>query len=480
MTAMSRRDLLKGGLLAAAAAAGLGACGSSRSSGRSSAGGAPTYRWPAPVARRRPDSLPYPKRPAGTDTMPQIDHVVVLMMENHSFDNILGTLGRGDGFTLDRQGRPTNANPTPDGRRQLAFPMPSDCQLDGRPSQEWVASHQQYAGGTNTGFVTSPSGPVAMGYWTAAQLPFTHSLARTFPVADRWFCSMLGQTYPNRRYLLAATSAGMVDDVVSQIVTTRPANGTIFDRLDQHGISWRNYFPKTVKGNLPTADVWISDPSSRSANVVDISEFYADAGAGRLPGFCIVDPDFGHGSEENPQDIAVGEAFAAQVVHAAMHGPAWERTLLVWTYDEHGGYYDHVPPPPALAPDAIGPLAPVGPGGASAYDGFRRYGFRVPAVVVSPWARRDHVTHTIHDHTSILAMVERKWNLPAMTWRDANAADLTDFLDLSAPAFRQPPALAAPTATATARAAASCTPGQPGGPIPPPGSVVGAPRASSG
>lgn len=472
MQAMSRRDLLKGGLAAAGAGA-LGACGASRSPrsapGASALGTAATYRWPVPVARRAPGSLPYPGRPAGTDTMAQIDHIVVLMMENHSYDNVLGTLHRGDGFTLDARGRPTNANPTADGRRQLAFPMPNDCQLDGRPSQEWTASHEQYAGGTNQGFVTSPSGPVAMGYWTAEQLPFTRSLASTFPLADRWFCSLLGQTYPNRRYLLAATSAGMVDDVVSQVLAKAP-NGTIFDRLEHYGVSWRNYYFKGISNNLPTVDVWFTDPSAKSPNVVPVAEFFTDAAAGTLPGFCIIDPNFASGSEEDPQDIAVGDVFASQVVQAVMHGPAWERTLLVWTYDEHGGYYDHVPPPPALAPDTIAPIAPVGPGGASAYDGFRRYGFRVPAVVVSPWARRDHVTHTIHDHTSILAMVERKWNLPAMTYRDANAADLTDFLDLSTPAFRHPPTLASPAnpAAPTVR----CTPGD-AGTIPPAGSVVG-------
>ena len=101
--------------------------------------------------------------------------------------------------------------------------------------------------------------------------------------------------------------------------------------------------------------------------------------------------------------------------------------MLVITYDEHGGYYDHVPPPVALAPDS---LAPVVLPGESTYDGFERYGFRVPGLIVSPYSRREHVSHTVFDHTSILALVERKWNLPAMTYRDANANDLTDLIDL--------------------------------------------------
>jgi phospholipase C len=465
MRSLSRRELLKGGVVVAGAlAGGLSGCGG----GPGSSTGAPSsgYRWSMPVARRRPDSLPFPHMPAGTDTLPEIDHVVVLMMENHSYDNYLGMLGRGDGFTLGADGKPTNWNPTADGRRQLAFPMPSDCQLDGRPSQEWAACHQQYANGTNRGFATSPSGPAAMGYWDGTAIPFYYSLARTFPLADRWFSSVLAQTYPNRRFLIAATSAGMVDDDLSQVFT-KPANGTIFDRLDQHGISWRNYYHHS---SPPSIDLWFNDPAAHSSSVLSIDQFFIDAAAGSLPGFCIVDPDFGTGSEEDPQDIAVGEAFSAKVVDAVMRGPGWPRTLLVWTYDEHGGYYDHVPPPPALAPDAIGPIAPVGTGGEAAYDGFHRYGFRVPAVVVSPYARKGHVTHTVHDHTSILAMVERKWNLPAMTFRDANAADLGDFLDLSRPAFPEPPPLAAPAA-----APSQCVPGHPGV-VPAPGSVVGATR----
>ena len=459
---LSRRDLLRSGLLAAGALAGGGVLGSCGSSPPTVLEGAGRYRWPVPVARRKPGSLPFPDRPPGTDTMPEIEHVVVLMMENHSYDNYLGMLGRGDGFSLGPDGMPTNWNPTTDGRRQLAFPMTNDCQQDGKPSQEWADCHAQFAGGTNAGFVGSPSGPVAMGYWDRAQLPFYYSLASTFPLADRWFCSLLGQTFPNRRFLTAATSAGMVNDVLSQAID-KPPNGTIMDRLDQHKVSWRNYFHTA---GLPTIDVWFDDHAAHEGKVVAIDQFFSDAAAGTLPGVSIVDPDFGTQSEEDPQNIAMGQRFASQVVSAVMQGPGWPKTLLVWTYDEHGGYYDHVPPPPALAPDDIAPLSPVKPNGPEkAYDGFRRYGFRVPAAVVSPFARKDHVTHVIHDHTSILAMVERKWNLPALTYRDANAADLMDFLDLSTPAFMEPPTLAAPLSVG-----ADCSPGQAGA-LPPVGSV---------
>ncbi len=129
---------------------------------------------------RAPGSVPFPGIAPGTDTLPGVEHIVVLMMENHSYDNVLGMLGRGpgqrprgDGFTIGPDGRPTASNPYGDGRIQRSFRMPTTCQLPGQPSQEWEQSHIQYAGGALDGFVVSASGPVAMGYWTGDDLPFT-------------------------------------------------------------------------------------------------------------------------------------------------------------------------------------------------------------------------------------------------------------------------------------------------------------------
>ena len=164
-----------------------------------------------------------------------------------------------------------------------------------------------------------------------------------------------------------------------------------------------------------------------------------------------MDPDFSHCSEENPQDVELGESFAAEVINAVISGPAWPKTLLIWLYDEHGGYYDHVPPPEAAEPDdvqAIGSFArfwllrllgctgfgkrvareDAGPGS------YRRLGFRVPAVIVSPYARPGWVTDQVFDHTSVLKLIEHKWNLPPLTRRDAAATAPLDVLDLSRPA----------------------------------------------
>jgi phospholipase C len=134
-------------------------------------------------------------------------------------------------------------------------------------------------------------------------------------------------------------------------------------------------------------------------------------------------------SQESPQNMVVGEAVMSDVVQALGASPQWNKTLLIINYDEHGGYYDHVPPPKALAPDSIPPAPPVG---ASQYDGYTRYGFRVPAVVISPWAKKNHVSHMVYDQTSVLALMEHKWNLPALTYRDANANNMLDFIDLEA------------------------------------------------
>jgi phospholipase C len=409
--------------------------------------------WARPIVDaghlRRPDSLPFPHLPAGHACMPEIEHIVVLMMENHSFDNVLGMVpyeaaGRQgvDGLTR-RRGRVANFNRDSSGRRVYARRAASPCQLDRLPTQSWNASHQSYDGGRNDGFVKA-SGPVAMRFWDKRDLPFTYSLARHFPIGQRYFCSVLAQTYPNRRFFFTGTASGTIA-TNNDTFTIPAANGTIWDRLDAHQIDWAIYYQ-----NLPS---WLIVPGSftlaRAPRQRPFSAFAADVAAGRLPQFTFLDPDYDTTSEENPQDIQVGEQFVAEVVNVLMRAPTWRHTALFLTYDEHGGYYDHIPPPPAIRPDSIEPI--LAPGDAPGrYD---RYGFRVPLIVVSPWARRNYVSNVVQDHTSITAFIERKWNLPAMTHRDANAQPMTDYFDLRKPAFARPPALAVAPALAPGLAA---------------------------
>ena len=471
-----------------------------------------------PGAGPRAGPLPEPSRPAGSDLLPQIRHIVVLMMENHSYDNYLGMLqGRGEGFALGADGQPDAYNRDAAGTPVRAHHLASTVQRPHVPSQSWHATHHQWGDGKLDGFVTStevvvPAGgdvdpaacqgagaAVGMGYWTEDDLPFYYGLARTFPLADRWFSSCLGPTFPNRRFLIAGTAHGLIDDAPSDLLDSPPA-GTIFDLLSRHGISWANYHPTasgqprfrsylrhkrrmarrrllaarrafpSMTGVLQkdiqfTADVFPVGIGQYMRHVHGTDQFFADADNGTLPAFSIVDPDFSAYSEENPQDIRKGESFAAEVINRVMHGPGWPGTLLIWVYDEHGGYYDHVPPPAAVPPDDVEGRSLTGsPGraqtilralfpkkvradanldaGPRRYD---RYGFRVPAVLVSPYARPEHVCGEVLDHTSVLRLVEQKWNLPPLTARDAAAATPLSALDLTGPpAFLEPPALPKP------------------------------------
>ena len=450
---------------------------------------------------------PAPSQPAGIDLLPQIKHIVVLMMENHSYDNYFGMLtGRGEGFPLGQDGQPAAVNPDAAGNPVSCYHMLSTGQLPDVPCQSWHASQLQWNAGKMDGFVTSiqavlpGENPAAgMGYWSEQDLPFYYGLARTFPLADHWFSSCLGPTFPNRRFLIAGTANGLVDDLPFHLLDY-PQAGTIFDMLTRHGISWGNYHPvpgdksrvrrlahhrrrmarrrltalgqglRSVTRGIQkdiqfTADLFPLGIAQHLLHVHGMDRFFADADHGMLPAFSIVDPSFDECSEENPQDIQKGESFAAEVINRVMHGKGWPDTLLIWTYDEHGGYYDHVPPPPAVAPDdvegqslAVRPswlriahkmLFPRHVRDAENPDGapmrYDRYGIRVPAVLVSPYARPDCVLSDVFDHTSVLKLVEEKWNLPALTRRDAAAMSPIGALDLTAPpAFLKPPPLPEP------------------------------------
>lgn len=447
---------------------------------------------------RQPNTLPFPNLPAGTDTMPGIEHIVVLMLENHSYDNFLGMLGRGrgqvphgDGFTLGPDGKPTATNPRPDGRIQRSFHLPTTCQLPSQPSNEWAASHSCFDNGAMDGFVTSPispasttrNGPVAMGYWDESDLPFTYALASAFAVADRWFSSTLAQTDPQRRFLIAGTALGMTDDIgaspgnaVPDATLAAPPNGTIFSRLSDAGISWIDYVESYPTGATPNVFPVPDSALLQEGHMKPIGAFFTDAAQGTLPSFSFLDPDFNTQSQENPQNIVVGEAYLEQVVRALGASPKWSKTMFILTWDEHGGYHDHVPPPVALAPDAVPPT--VQPG-ESTYDGYARYGFRVPGIVVSPYAKPHHVSSIVYDHTSMLATVERKFNLAALTLRDANANDLFDTIDFGALAAGTPTFSVLPRLPPSGQTTASLACSRTGpGTIPPPDSIGPAPSVS--
>lgn len=216
-----------------------------------------------------------------------------------------------------------------------------------------------------------------------------------------------------------------------------PPAGTIFNTFDRFNISWTDYLSPGAFPTGATPELYtISDNLTVANNHASLDDFFADAAAGTLPQFSFFEQNGQTQSQEPPQNIAVGEGLFAQVVNAIGASPLWNKTALIYIYDEHGGFYDHVPPPVALAPDDIQPVTRPG---EFQFDAYNRYGFRVPSMLISPYSKAGkYVSHVVHDHTSVLAFLQRKWNLPALTWRDANANDMTDFFDMEALAAKRP------------------------------------------
>jgi phospholipase C len=256
------------------------------------------------------------------------------------------------------------------------------------------------------------------------------------------------------------------------------------DNLHHHGLSFKEYFT-----DLPDSAIIPTNLTRYPTHFTSIAEFFVDCALGTLPAVSWVDTEMGltsdigapignflsklprqaskpllevleyiesqAGDEENPADVAEGEAAVARIVNAVLNSPAWPRTLLIWNYDEHGGYYDHVAPPTAIIPDAVRPELTL----RDVQGAYNLYGVRVPNAVVSPYSRPSGVTNVVHDHTSVIATIANKWNLPALTWRDANAWDMTDYLDLTAPpAFLEAPTLAVPARNATLKGDCEVTP----------------------
>ena len=212
------------------------------------------------------------------------DHIVVVMMENHSFDNLLGGLARSDqpaadGLTFDSAGRATNTNPgavsTPATVTAFAF---SSTAQGPHVSQTWNATHEQIDGGKMDGFVRSVNATQPMGYYPREVLPFAYDLAATFTLANRWFCSAPCMTFPNRRFLMAGTAYGDIATDIQSLTDPPPPNGTIFDRLHAHGISWRDYFT-----DVPYAAIIPSIAEKYPGNLATLDDFFDDCARGKLP-----------------------------------------------------------------------------------------------------------------------------------------------------------------------------------------------------
>jgi phospholipase C len=473
----------------------------------------------------------------------KVNHIIIVMQENHSFDNYLGALPYDpagpyhggacakndhscvDGLTctVDTNGNYTcaNSNLDDDGSTVNAFHELKYCtgpDLD----HSWTGSHIEgnlnnpaamISSSPNDGFVirndqTSQgqpdSGPETansddtMGFYNQGDLPFYYTLAENFAIDDRFFCSVIGQTFPNRAYEVAATSFGHL--TTSEILPPpggyKPITGTIYDLLDANNVSWINYFSDVpLSGIFRPSNFPFITPKTQT-----IATFKAQAAAGTLPSVSFVDPNLGfvfgpatENDEHPPTDIRKGQKFVSDVIAAVRNGPNWKDSIIFITYDEHGGFFDHVAPAPApqggmLNPDTIDPgqCADLSNPPTSETHGngaqcnvsrqealnicatftdfgpypndcanFNQLGFRVPFIAVSPFAKQHYVSHTVGDHTSMLALIEKRFlsgnqgngnsHIQSMTARDANADTLEDMFN-----FSNPPSLNAIIPTAPA------------------------------
>ncbi len=465
----------------------------------------------------------------------KVHHIIIVMMENHSFDNYLGVLGyapstpyhnasrrRGcdatdhtcvDGLRCKPAGGDLvcrNHNPNDNGPAVRSFHEPRYC-IGPDLDHSWDGSHREanfkhpantLRSSPNNGFVkvnnvanapdtTQAVNHDTMGYFDQSDIPFYYDVATTFAIDDRYFCEVIGQTFPNRAYFLAGTSFGHL--TTSEILGGyKPITGTIFDRLDAAGVSWTSY-----ASDLPYSSLMFAVSSGHTKQV---SAFANDAATGNLSSVVFIDPSLTddqaiNGSnyetdEHPPADIRAGEYFVSTIVNALRNSPSWNDSILFWTYDEHGGYYDHVKPAPApqggqLTPDGIAPgqcadlsnppaseqpgggkncvhsatvdapgicpnFTPTGPYPSDCAT-FNQLGFRVPMAAISPFAKPHYVSHTVGSHTSFLALIEKRFSLTSLTARDANANDLEDMFDFdnspslnatvtTAPLPQQPPA----------------------------------------
>ncbi|MEV4258082.1 alkaline phosphatase family protein [Spirillospora sp. NPDC049652] len=346
-----------------------------------------------------------------------IDHIVVVMMENRSFDHYMGWLpgadGKQEGLTF------TDAAGAEHSTHHLTVPW--GCGFND-PDHSYGGGRVEYNEGKCDGWLRAGDNDVfSIGYFKGPDLGFHGRAGRDWTVCDRYFPAIMSSTFPNRIFQHAAQT-----DRTSNTFTISELT-TIWDRLKAKRIPCRYYF-----SDVPFTALWGLKHLDVSRN---IAEFYADARAGRLPAVSFVEPGFlgealpGMSEDEHPlADIRLGQSFLNRVYTAVTTSPNWPRTLLVINYDEWGGFFDHVPPP--AGPD---PRPDLG-------TGLR--GFRVPCLLISPRARRRSIAHEVYDHTSVLKAVEWRWGLQPLSVRDAAARNIAEVLD-----FQSKPNLTAPRYT---------------------------------
>lgn len=384
-----------------------------------------------------------------------LKHIIFFAQENRSFDSYFGMLGQyraSLGLANNVDGVNTSATlPNTKGQPVHPFHYQTVCTENLSPS--WNESHVDVDGGKMDGFMLTttsvpssidPTGTRAMGYYNQADLPYYYDMAAHFATSDRWFSPLLANTVPNRLYLFTATSFG-------NIIPPNPPSGgftqpTIFDRLDQAGVSWRYYYQgAATSAFIQQFAVYNKD----AAKVVPISNWFTDVNNDTtLPSVIFIERGGTIGLDEHPgANVQNGAADAANIINglmcpklssagACVPSAAWPDSALIFTYDEGGGLYDHVLPAREVKPDNIPPMITS----SDKPSDFFQSGFRVPIIVISPWARPSFVSHTARDYTSILRLIEDTFNAHSLTLRDANADNMMEFFDFTAgPQLLSPP-----------------------------------------
>jgi phospholipase C len=340
-----------------------------------------------------------------------ITHVIVMMKENRSFDHIFGQLYKNGQPDVEPAPDPFT-NPDANGAAVASFHQTNTC-VKTDPGHQWANMHSQVNGGAMDGFVKNGAalgndGHFVMGYYDGTELPFYYWLANTYAIADHHFPSVLSGTWPNRDYLVLGTSVGVKSTGAGTPPTTTPS---IFSQLDSVNVTWGVYtdgFP------LESSLGW----ARTHKGVGTFAEFTTLLQNGRLPQVTFVDSVENKQDEHPPADMQVGEAWTKSVYDAAIASPLWPHLAIIFTYDEGGGYADHVPPPNGCV-------------ASDTETAFFELGIRVPLIAISPYARRHYVSHAAHEHTSILRFIQTIHGLPALTNRDANSDALLDMFDFS-------------------------------------------------
>lgn len=376
-----------------------------------------------------------------------LHHIIFFVQENRSLDHYFGMMGQyrqNKNFPANWDALPLNVQ-LPDVSGQLVSPFPFQTVCHENLSPSWNESHFDVDGGIMDNFMKTstsvpsqidPDGTRAMGYYDWNDLNYYYELAFQFATSDRWFSPVLSQTVPNRMYLFAGTSFGHANAAPPpQGGWTQP---TIFDKLDAAGISWR-YYQQDGSVYLSDWATYYKNNGQDQAKIFPISQWYTDVqNEATLPSVIFIERAGSSGLDEHPgHNIQTGAANTQKILSALLTSPSWATSAFILSYDEGGGLYEHVVPATAMKPDSIPPnLAKTDQPGD-----FKHTGFRIPVIVVSPWVRPHYVSHTWRDLTSILRLIEVRFNVPALTARDASSDDMMEFFDFSSPSLLTPPPL---------------------------------------